>query len=329
MSHYRNHTLDVIKLIASYMVVFIHILFYGKVGIAVDALARFAVPLFFLVSGYYSYKLPPEKIKRRIVHLITLLAFSVLVYTGYNVLCLLLEQDIPGIGAYFSRYENPKTIKKLLLFNIPVHTEHLWYLYAIIYVYLAFYISSILHIPDSLILAVSVILLMLHLFLGECLSFLGIDVPAHFVRNFLLMGIPFFGLGLFTKKHQQKLLKIPDWLLVFFAVLGVLETVISRFSFVENEIYVGTLFLLFSLTVLFIKYPNSKFPPILTALSECSTYIYILHPMVISIFAGFITGLGINSSSVAFQMVHPLIICVLSTIVAYPLTKMMQRRKNR
>ena len=63
MSSQKNSTLELIKLFASYMVVFIHVPFYGKYGDAIDAIARFAVPFFFLVSGFYSYQIDCEKIK--------------------------------------------------------------------------------------------------------------------------------------------------------------------------------------------------------------------------------------------------------------------------
>ena len=67
MKQQKNATLELIKLLASYMVVFIHISFYGEIGVAVNALARFAVPFFFVISGFYSYKCTEEKIKKRIV----------------------------------------------------------------------------------------------------------------------------------------------------------------------------------------------------------------------------------------------------------------------
>ena len=54
-SYAKNNTLEIIKLFASYMVVLIHFYFRDGVGSLMDALARFAVPLFFVVSGFYSY----------------------------------------------------------------------------------------------------------------------------------------------------------------------------------------------------------------------------------------------------------------------------------
>ena len=64
MNAQKNYTLELLKLFASYMVVFIHVLFYGQTGVIMDTLARFAVPLFFLVSGYYSFQIRDEKIKK-------------------------------------------------------------------------------------------------------------------------------------------------------------------------------------------------------------------------------------------------------------------------
>ena len=48
---------------------------------------------------------------------------------------------------------------------------------------------------EKVIFIVSFSLLFLHILLGECLSALGIVVPIPIVRNFALMGIPFFALG--------------------------------------------------------------------------------------------------------------------------------------
>ena len=44
----HNDKLDLWKCVAIYSVIFIHILLPGQIGVAVNCLARFAVPLFFL-----------------------------------------------------------------------------------------------------------------------------------------------------------------------------------------------------------------------------------------------------------------------------------------
>jgi surface polysaccharide O-acyltransferase-like enzyme len=52
----KNNTLNFIKTIACAMVVFIHIKFPYEYGYYVNTLARFGVPFFFMISGYFSFK---------------------------------------------------------------------------------------------------------------------------------------------------------------------------------------------------------------------------------------------------------------------------------
>ncbi len=330
MNHYRNTTLDIIKLFASYMVVFIHVLFYGRIGLAVDAVARFAVPLFFLVSGYYSYKITPERIKHRLSSLMRLWIFAVLFYMLYNILGFLLKHNIQDIISYFSAYTSFKNLLLLFVFNVPVHSIHLWYLLASIYVYCLFYFIVKYDIPEKLIFIISLIALLLHLFLGEFLTIFNIQTPTALVRNFALMGFPFFGLGILFNKYQLKFKKIPTSAVVVLIVFGVLETILSRYFFGKNELYIGSVFVLISLVIVFIKFPNIKLAPILTSITGCSAYIYIFHPMVSSVTKKMYTVLGLDyTSSIILQMIHPLTVCVFTTIFAYILIKIKQRLQNR
>lgn len=47
----RNQSMDLAKLIASFFVVFLHVPFPGQIGQIIGCLARFAVPLFFILAG--------------------------------------------------------------------------------------------------------------------------------------------------------------------------------------------------------------------------------------------------------------------------------------
>ena len=51
----RNKCLDGMKAIAACMVIFIHIDLPGQTGVFIEALSRFAVPFFFMISGYFCY----------------------------------------------------------------------------------------------------------------------------------------------------------------------------------------------------------------------------------------------------------------------------------
>ena len=324
MSTQKNNTLELLKLFASYMVVFIHVLFYGEFGVAVDALARFAVPFFFLVSGYYSYKINCEKIKKRIKNILTLLVLSAVCYTIFEIICL-LKYNMDGLVEFFNKYTDLSTYVNLLIFNVPVSFGHLWYLFAILYVYVIFYFTTKFHIKEKVIFTISVFLLLLHILLGEGLSIFGTPLPIPFVRNFALMGIPFFALGLFVKKHEHIFRNVPNYVILLLVLAGAFESVISRNFFGENELYVGSLFVLVAIVCVFIKFQYLKHPSFLTALEGCSTYVYIFHIMISTVFYIIYGVLGIDIySSVILENLHPIVVCVASTVFSFVFIKILK-----
>lgn len=329
MSTQKNRTLEIFKLFASYMVVFIHVMFYGKIGVIADALARFAVPFFFLVSGFYSYQITCEKIKKRIKSILTLLICAIVCCNAFEI-ATLLYWNPDGLVAFFGKYKDLSTFINLLIFNVPVNFGHLWYLFAIFYVYVIFYCATKFHVKDKVIFIISFLLLFLHVILGEGLSVLGIKLPIWFVRNFAGMGIPFFTLGLFVKKYEYKFQTIPNYVIFMSATAGILGSVISRFCFGENELYIGSLFILFSIVCTFIKYKDVQYPSFLTALEGCSTYIYIFHIIIATVLHIAYGVLHVDIySSIVLENLHPLIVCVISTIFAYFLIKTLKKlQKN-
>ena len=74
----RNQRLDLFRCIAVYSVIFLHVPFPGRIGVAINCLARFAVPLFFLSAGYFSWGKPAEVLLRRAKHCLGLLVLAVL-----------------------------------------------------------------------------------------------------------------------------------------------------------------------------------------------------------------------------------------------------------
>lgn len=318
MAHSRNSTLDMLKLLASYMVVFIHILFYGEIGTIFDALARFAVPFFFVVSGFYSKDITQKQLKKRILHIARLLLFAVMTYILWNVLQYLASGDMQGLAQYLGEFLNTEKLWRLFALNVPVYTEHLWYLFAILYVYIFYYVVTALKIPRKFVVSAAMLLLLLHLVLAEGLSICRIDVPVPFVRNFALMGIPFFEMGLQANTYREKLCRISDRIIAVCVVTGIVATILSRYLFGKNELYIGSLFILFSLVTVFVKYPNAADASVLASMGRYSTYIYIFHPIVSAVVKRAYSVVSLYyDTSVFLQLVHPVFVCVLSTLLAY------------
>ena len=193
------------------MIVFIHAVFPGTFGQAVQAAARYAVPLFFAMSGYfYTDGAEPdrERIRRRAVQrlrrLVPLTACIWSVYTAYACLIRVMNGGTP-VSLLQEKFA-PAEILRFLVFNAgrvvydPEYTyDHMWYLFAMAYVYIFMYLAagSMKRLYRPLCL-----FLMAALCAGSALqvlrpfSLFGISIRTWYVlRNWLLEGIPFFLAG--------------------------------------------------------------------------------------------------------------------------------------
>ena len=312
------------------MVVFIHVIFPGKIGTVMETLARFAVPFFFLISGFYSYQISPQKIKKRIQKIMMLIIFSTVCYTLFNILFLLSNGGLDDISTYLSQYLDFFTLVRLLVFNVPICSEYLWYLFALLYVYTIFYFVTKFRVNDKVLFTISTSILILHVLSGEILSVFGIILPGALVRNFAVMGIPFFALGQFVQKHHHRFFTIPNYVIFLSIIIGVLESLLSRYFLGKKELYVGSLFILFAFVNVLIKYSTIKYPNFLMALEGCSTYIYIFHDMISKTIRAFYTALGFNiKSSIVLQNLHPIIVCISATVFACLLIKIQKIVKTK
>ena len=96
----RLYRMDHIKLLAAYFVVLIHSLFPGNLGVAVKAVARFAVPFFFLCSGFFLYGNKPESIMKKALHILKLFLVTAVVYLVVSVALFTLQRDFAGLRDY-------------------------------------------------------------------------------------------------------------------------------------------------------------------------------------------------------------------------------------
>lgn len=304
------------------MVVFIHVPFYGVTGNIINALARFAVPLFFFISGFFSYQISLKKTKERIKQILIITVFSSALYFLFKIAVLLYFGNISTVVSFFKGFLNSKSLIDLFVFNYPFSSGHIWYLLALIYVYIIFYFITKFRLNEKLIFSVAFILLFLHILLGELLGVFGFVLPIHFLRNFALMGFPFFAIGLLTRKHKNKIQNTSNLVLIMAIIIGCIESVFSHLFYGEQELYIGSLFILFGLVVFFTKYSDVKYPKIFNVLTGCSTYIYIFHILVSDVIYTVYSMCHIDINSVAFlKYMHPIVVCIASTVLALFITQ--------
>ncbi len=138
-----NYCLDFINGIACILVVLIHCKFPGILGLSVQAVARFAVPLFFMVSGYYCYRRDSDggvsdihSVKRKILHVANI------TFIGYLFYCLFFLVENWLIHANHTFDFSLRHVLKVIVFNVPSNVPpHFWFLFALIEVYILYLLS--------------------------------------------------------------------------------------------------------------------------------------------------------------------------------------------
>lgn len=201
---FRNYSLDALKLVASFFVVFIHVSFGGAFGEVIKALAEFAVPIFFLTSGYFSYNVIQHsdfnKIAKRIK---SVLLIFVMAFVLYSILYIALN----GINSFLSFFAIRDTYIKFVFFNNFENTffTPLWFLPALIYCYLV--VLLLMRLKLTRILPIGMILFVVQVILSGVVM-KRYQLSDVFARNFLIVGLPYFSAGYSIRLHKDFLCKV-------------------------------------------------------------------------------------------------------------------------
>lgn len=313
-----NVSLNFIKCIAILGMVCIHCSYYklGDFGFTVDALSRFCVPIFFLISGFFSYyadrTYAMEKYKTRIIRLVVLLIIAlVLYYVVYNFLGIrhIDIASLLSIGALF----------KYIVFNVSPVGMHLWFIQALIYCYAIYFLMGKFNIRFEKLYYLIPVLLIMNLFLGEISVLIGFDVDPAYYRNFLFTGLPFFTLGYLIRQKEYIVKEKFSNAFTVIAIVASLILIVIESFYVRKviDLYVGTI--LFS-TLLLIYCANNPLKLNIKLFTwigaNLYTPMYIFHVMCINIFY---KCLGFNRGY--FDPIILFIMTALLSLIPYLLIK--------
>lgn len=312
----RNVTLDIIKVIAAFSVICIHYMFSGEVGIVVKAVARFAVPFFFTISGFFAYGKNHTTMIEKAKHILKIYLLSFLLYFVYGAAREMLLGRASGIIEYVTTYLRVETIFNFLIYNTTISAAHLWFLPALVYCYLIFYVIKKLKISDGVLMFISLCLLAFRLLVGEVLGFFAIESNSGILPNFIFIGLPFFSMGMLLKKNQSKLIKIPNIWPYALLFAGILETVLSVLFFKPHIAYLGTPLIVFALIVFAMKYGDKKYSDFIFTVSTLSTYIYVFHVAIGGTLETIISRVTHWGDSVLWINTKPFVVFVLSVALS-------------
>lgn len=195
----RNEGLDALKFVAAVLIVLLHVDSPWHEWIL--PLTRCAVPVFFMISGYFLYDASSEKfsarIRRQIPKILRITIWATLLFSIIPIAKCLYLGD-------FTSIVNTKVFVNWVLFNESPFGFHLWYLWAYVYVLLIALVFCRFKCMKMAFILIP-ILLAGDLLLGKySLLVFGRTFDFLWCRNFLFVGLPYFFLGALIKRISDK-----------------------------------------------------------------------------------------------------------------------------
>lgn len=285
----RINSIDIIRVVAAFFIICIHChAFYGNDFII--PISRIAVPLFLMISGFFWTFGEKESRKKQVVYVVVLALSANGIYLAYKIfLSLFFGGTISMLKDVFSI----NSILNFVIFNESPVGYHLWYLSALLYCLLIYDFFEFINMQKILYFSIPILLATDLIFGKYSVLISGKDFPHIYVRNFLFVGMPYFGIGNLLSKYKENITKINDFLIISLMVLFTFTTFAEKFFLItvnanaSREHYISTTLLSVLLFVYALKHPLDNKNKVVDKMAllgrKYTLAIYIIHPIIIQI----------------------------------------------
>ncbi|MCR4678014.1 MAG: acyltransferase [Lachnospiraceae bacterium] len=293
--------IDFIKLIAAIFVVFGHIRFPGTFGECIFNLAQFAVPVFFMLAGYFTVLSSPfGKYVKRIKKLVVMFLIASVVYLALGL--------ISGSGEINKILSVKGVLRFLLLNDAEFIKYHLWFLPALIYTYLFVYLLHRL-LGDKIYWMILSLVIFWPVAYSIWSFFTGSTINYVLYRNFLFDGIPFFLLGNLIKKHEERIaerLRLSILLPALTAAVAV-QVLLTILQVIFTEVGFGIISIIVFLICVYFK--NNPSDCRIRISPDISLFVYLVHPLFITVVKRLLPTLS--------NWIAPIVVALVSVTCAY------------
>lgn len=330
----QNRTLDFFKGLACLLVILIHTPFPGATGIFFISIARFAVPFFFMISGYTLYRYCEtekfnQKIKERILRNLRTAGIGLAVYFLIDIVKCVLQSK--SVFQFITRIFEIRNLALFVGFNVipPGSGGIVWFVFALIYAYLAILLfkPQKKHVQTMGWAALTWMLVLCAakvFFTAKPMSLFGLDLSSYWLYgNWYGIGLPSVLLGMMT---AQLVDERPEWIRKIrkFALPLAVLCVLPNFAlclFLDKSLSMYLSYTPFTLVMDFMVFVASTDDRIgqrnLMAVigNRLSSDIYLWHHTQIFIFNYVILFLGL-SGSVLDTWIKPFAIILMATALS-------------
>lgn len=292
----------------------------GGTGRFIAELGSFAVPFFFMVSGYFSFNADRCKLKKSITHISQLIIITYII----NLFRIFIENSfsISESIAYFK--DNIFSLKHILMWLI-LNTTYIsgvaWFLFALLYCYILAFIFNDLFNSTKVFFFIS---------LCFCVGIVAQVVLPIFkfsafgINNAWLCGIPYFLTGKYLNYNKHNIYTGKCLVII---ICGILLKLLGFFSTLGLG-YLGNMIMVPALFALAIQHSNFNIEFLSKLGSKYAFFIYIMHPVFMHIFDAMI----VNGSEVIKYVFRPIIVLcatIISAILFYYIKEVLANGVNK
>lgn len=314
----RNPNLDVAKAIACIGVVLMHCSFPGVAGKFAAYFFKFAVPLFFMISGYFLYKptlTKEEKVKnlkRKIGHI-----FKILVTAELLSALFFIVKDYLSTGKY--KFTLTHTDIFINCFTGTFFNGTLWFLYSLLWAYVIIYIYKKItppYLTNINLFILGLIIFVVHIFLRTLIKNTEF-YDARMFRNALMYGLPFILMGYGIRKSKttdwycKLAIKNPIICISLYIVGYIISVGEYALTHTSIDIYLGTILSTWALFTFCVSSPLKIKNDLFIFIGEkLSLYVYIIHLFIIDIFSSL-------SNNLFYKWALPFIAIGMSILISF------------
>lgn len=312
MSKKRIASIDSLKILLYFLVICIHVISW-KGKIYVLPASRIAVPIFFMISGFFINIKDINALRKHSIKMLYSFLIVVLIYVLFlfSLNYIVYHRDIvesflvsPING---QRLISIQGILNFVFFNEVTLMPHLWYLPA--YIYSLFILSFLTKIDNRYLFYLSCLILLISVYISTVWP----DLNPFYYRNFIFLGIPFIIIGNSIRQINNE--RIKNSYLLFFIFILCISTYLEYFVLKHSgDVTFSSVLLSIFIFILTQKNANVNILPGLSrVISIYGLHIYSYHYIVI-------IGISLLMSKLSrFEWVH-MVDIYLNPLIVYFVT---------
>ena len=321
----RNNCVDILRIVSAFCVICLHH-FTGTgypLGEELPAMARFAVPLFFMISGYYAAGFDGA---RRVKQMKKLLILTVASNIGYFLYRLWDAASGQYVSAFIKEKFTLNAFWTFLWSGESSVASHLWFLSALLYIVILDHLllsrlQKMKH-GRAIVTAVAVVLFVAGLsYYHINTTILHQVLPYQNYRNFLLMGTPFYLFGKLLRGGRLMKIKLNAPVLAVLLVV-LFGTCLCEFWWLGNiEVYLSSVVIAFVLLIFALQHPMEQSGKAVQALAAAgrkyALSVYVVHIFMLDKVRGvYFSFVPWGKVELSFYFI-PLITMALSLLAAW------------